>query len=101
MKADFQYLKVGCKKEGDRLSSRVCCDRTKGNGFKLKEGRFRLDVRKQYFMMSAEARAQVAQRDGGCPIPGDIQCQAGQGSEQPDLTVGVPTHCRGVGLDDL
>jgi len=29
---------------------------------------------------------------------GDIQDQAGQGSEQPDLAVGVPVHCRGVGL---
>ena len=25
----------------------------------------------------------------------------GQGSEQPDLAVGVPVCCRGVGLDDL
>ena len=33
----FQYLKEDCKKEGDRLFSRVCCDRTRGNGFKLKE----------------------------------------------------------------
>ena len=40
-------------------------------------------------------------RDGGCPVPGDIQGQAGQGSEQSDLSVGVPVHCRGVGLDDL
>jgi len=31
--------KGGCKKEGDRLMSRVCCDGKKGNGFKLKEGR--------------------------------------------------------------
>ena len=33
----FQYLKGDCKKEEDRLFSRVCCDRTRGNGFKLKE----------------------------------------------------------------
>ena len=27
----FQFLKAGCKKEGDRLFSRVCCDRTRVN----------------------------------------------------------------------
>ena len=43
--ADFQYLKGAIRKKGDRLFSRVCCDRTRGNGFKLKEGRFRLGVR--------------------------------------------------------
>jgi len=45
----FQYLKEAYRKDGDNLSSRVCCDRTKGDDFKLKEGRFRLDRRKKFF----------------------------------------------------
>jgi len=35
------------------------------------------------------------------PLLGDIQGQAGQGSEHPDLAVDVPVHCRGVGLEGL
>ena len=38
---------------------------------------------------------------GGCPVPGDIQGRAGQGSEQPDVAVGVPVHYRGFGPGDL
>ncbi|KFV90313.1 hypothetical protein N327_12568, partial [Fulmarus glacialis] len=45
----FQYLKGAYKKDGDKLFSRACCDRARGNGFKLKEGRFRLDRRKKFF----------------------------------------------------
>ena len=39
---------------------------------------------------------QVAQRGGGCPILGDIQGWAGWSSEQPDVAIGVPVHCKGV-----
>ena len=45
----FQYLKWECKKERDRLLSRICCDRTRGNGSKPIEGRFRLDIGKKLF----------------------------------------------------
>ncbi|GAB0206514.1 hypothetical protein GRJ2_003117000 [Grus japonensis] len=47
--AAFQYLKGAYRKDGEGLFMRECSDRTRGNGFKLKEGRFRLDVRKKFF----------------------------------------------------
>ena len=47
--AAFQCLKGSYRKDGEGLFIRDCSDRTRGNGFKLKEGRFRLDVRKKFF----------------------------------------------------
>ncbi|GAB0184063.1 mitochondrial enolase superfamily member 1 [Grus japonensis] len=47
--AAYQYLKGAYRKDGEGLCIRECSDRTRGNGFKLKEGRFRLDVRKKFF----------------------------------------------------
>jgi len=49
--AAFQYLKGPYRKDGEGLFTRVCSDRTRGNGCKLKEGRFRLDIRKKFFTM--------------------------------------------------
>ena len=47
----FQYLKGAYRKDGDNLLSKPCCDRTRSNIFKLREDRFRLDVRKKVFIM--------------------------------------------------
>lgn len=43
----YSFLKGSYRKEGHRLFSRVYCDRKRGNCFKLKEDRFRLDIRKK------------------------------------------------------
>ena len=45
----FQYLKGLYEQEGNQCFTRVDSDRTRENGFKIKEGRFRLDVRGKFF----------------------------------------------------
>ncbi|KFW65421.1 hypothetical protein AS28_04212, partial [Pygoscelis adeliae] len=49
--AAYQYLKGAYKKDGGKLFSGACCDRTRGNGFKLKGGRFRLDLREKFLTL--------------------------------------------------
>lgn len=41
--------------------------------------------------------AQIAQGGGGCPVPANIQGQAGQGFEPPDLVEDAPT----LALDEM
>ena len=45
----FQYLKGMHKQEGERLFMRVDSDMARENGFKLRWGRFRLDMRRKFF----------------------------------------------------
>ena len=47
--AAFQYLKGAYRKGGEGLFIRECSDRVRVNSFRLKEGRFRLGMRKQFF----------------------------------------------------
>ncbi|GAB0187104.1 cAMP-dependent protein kinase inhibitor alpha [Grus japonensis] len=47
--AAFQYLKGAYKKAGEGLFTRAWSDRTRGNGLKVKDGRFRVDISKKIF----------------------------------------------------
>ncbi|CAM5077277.1 unnamed protein product [Natator depressus] len=47
--AAFNYLRGGSREDGSRLFSVVEEDRTRSNGLKLQWGRFRLNIRKNFF----------------------------------------------------
>ena len=49
--AAFQYLKGAYKQEAGWLFTRVDSDRIRGNGFKLRQGRFRLGIRRNLFSL--------------------------------------------------
>jgi len=52
--AAFQYLKVVDEHEENQLLMKIDSDRTRGDGFKLMEGIFRLGVRgKLFFLLRA------------------------------------------------
>ena len=83
------------------LFNRACSNRTKGNGFKLKEGRFRLDVRKTFFTLRLVKHWQTLPREVvDAPSLGTFKARLDGALSNLDLA-DVPALCKGVGLDDL
>lgn len=61
----FQCMKGVYKEDEEGLFTRACSDRTRGEGFKLQEGRFTLHITKEEILYcdSSESLGQVAQRN--------------------------------------
>nr|XP_048713273.1 uncharacterized protein LOC125639701 [Caretta caretta]XP_048713274.1 uncharacterized protein LOC125639701 [Caretta caretta] len=53
MRTVFKYVKGCYKEEGEELFSLTSEARTRSNGLKLQQGRFRLDIRKNFLTISA------------------------------------------------
>jgi len=51
--AAFHYIMGPYKQEGDHLLTQSDSNSTRGNGFKPKEGRFKIVVRKKFFTQRA------------------------------------------------
>lgn len=100
----FPYFRSGMFTQGRsddfpeyKQISKAWRDRTRGNGLKLTEVKVRLALREEFFMM----RVGRPSRSCGCPTPGNVPSQDGQGPEQPDIVSGIPARGRRLELGDL
>ena len=95
LRGDFRAA-FQCLKDGEGLFTRVCSDRTRGNGCKLKEGRLSLDTGKKFFTVRVVKHWNRLPREV-VDAPTCVQSQVGWSSEQRGLVEDVSAHGRGVG----
>ena len=77
-----RYIKGPYKKDRERLFTKACSDRTRGNGFRLKEGRFTLNF------PSAMGGPDEEERWGGSNV-GAVPCSPWHAFSSPGVPGGV------------
>ena len=88
------YLTAACQ-DLKGPTGKLGRDRMRGNGFKLEEGRFSVDLRKIFLAVRVVRYwHRLPSEAVDAPFPGSVQGQAGWGCEQPGLVGGVPAYSR-------
>ena len=90
LRVAFLYLKESYRKEGGRLFSRVCGDRTRGG--------LNWIYRKKIILSIVRHWNGLPRERVDTPSLETFKVRL-DSSEQPDVAVGVPLHCRGAGTD--
>lgn len=109
--AAFQYIKWTEEKDGERLFSGACREKSRVNSFKLKEkvrkkdldwikGRLFIYLLFFFYVEGGETLKQFAQRSCGCiGYIGRVQSWVCESFEQPGLIKDVPAYGRGSGVN--
>lgn len=87
------YLKGTHLKTKLGLFTRICNDKTRGYGFKLKEGKFRLDISKKILYYEDDMALEEVAQGSSSEV---FKTRLDWGSEQPGHVENVPAHGKGV-----
>ena len=82
------------RKDGEDIFSRICCNKTRSNGFKLRESTFRLDIRKKISMTRVVKRWHRLPREA-VETPFLETFKSRLDAALSNLVEDVPAHCRG------